>query len=90
MQENIDNITLNIKELNGGSVIFSGFSDDNLKKELENKGLLFTTSITNKTNFIIVQELPENIFKSSAKIKFAIANKIPIYLKTHIENLVSR
>jgi len=51
--------TLNIeKECVGKSVTFSGFTDDNLKKELEKKGFLFDNPITNKTNLVIVQDLP--------------------------------
>jgi len=50
------------------NIVFSGFKDSILKKELEKKGYKIN-DITNKnTNLVIVQDIDKSITTSSAKV----------------------
>jgi len=63
------------------NIVFSGFKDSILKKELEKKGYKIN-DITNKnTNLVIVQDIDKSITTSSAKVKRALTLNIPIISK---------
>lgn len=63
------------------NIVFSGFKDSILKKELEKKSYKIN-DITNKnTNLVIVQDIDKSITTSSAKVKRALTLNIPIISK---------
>jgi NAD-dependent DNA ligase len=42
-------------DLNGKKVVFTGFSDADLKEQIENAGGQVTTSVSGQTNILVVQ-----------------------------------